>query len=184
MIVLAYAYFFIARKYLRTSRELKRLESVTRSPIFSHFGEALQGASTIRAYSSQERFLNENHARVDTNHRAFFFVWVANRWLALRVEMVGSLVAFSTAYSIVFLTKYNHGMDAGLAGLSLSYSLAFVEALLWIVRMHALMEMEMNAVERIDEYLHAEQEPASVVDSYRPHENVRSFGSYFRWRLS
>jgi ABC-type multidrug transport system fused ATPase/permease subunit len=112
------------------------------------------------------------------NHRAFFFVWVANRWLALRVELVGSLVAFSTAYSIVFFTKYNHGMDAGLAGLSLSYSLAFVEALLWIVRMHALMEMEMNAVERIDEYLNVEQESASIVDSYRPPENVSPLHSF------
>ena len=93
-----------------------------------------RGASTIRAFSQQDRFIQENHSRIDTNHRAFFYMWVANRWLAIRVDFVGSLVASCSALSIVIFHKLNKDMDAGLAGLSLSYALVFSEALLWVVR--------------------------------------------------
>jgi ABC-type multidrug transport system fused ATPase/permease subunit len=168
----AIIYFFIAHKYLKSSRELKRLESVTRSPIFSHFGEALQGASTIRAYNAEKRFLEENYQRVDTNHRAFFYLWVSNRWLSVRVDFVGALVTFSTSFAIILFSRIGIHLDAGISGISLSYALAFTDALLWIVRMHALMEMEMNAVERVGEYLDIEQEFPAVIESSRPQTNA------------
>lgn len=47
---LAGVYYWVQRYYLRTSRELKRLDSVSRSPIYAHFQESLGGIGTIRAY--------------------------------------------------------------------------------------------------------------------------------------
>lgn len=79
IIPLALLYIYIQRYYLRTSRELKRLDSVSRSPIYAHFQESLGGISTIRAYQQADRFERENEARIDANLRAYFPSINANR---------------------------------------------------------------------------------------------------------
>jgi ATP-binding cassette subfamily C (CFTR/MRP) protein 1 len=86
IIPLSLIYYWVQRYYLRTSRELKRLDSVSRSPIYAHFQESLGGITTIRAYRQQSRFAQENEWRVDANLRAFFPSINANRfglWLPL-----------------------------------------------------------------------------------------------------
>ena len=171
---IASLYFVVARLYLRTSRELKRLDSVTRSPIYSHFSETLVGVPTIRAYQQEQRFIKENEKRVDDNHRAFFFLWVSNRWLSIRVDLVGNFVVLCSGIAILIsLDK----VDAGLAGLALTFGLNFTDCLLWLVRMHAEMEMRMNSVERVEEYLSIDQEPPSIIESYRPPPGWPSKGS-------
>ncbi len=90
-------YIYIQRYYLRTSRELKRLDSVSRSPIYAHFQESLGGISTIRAYRQQDRFEHENEWRVDANLQAYFPSISANRWLALRLEFIGAVVILAAA---------------------------------------------------------------------------------------
>jgi len=72
-------YASLQRFYVTTSRQLKRLESVTRSPIYSHFGETLTGYTTIRAYGMQNKFIKESEARVDNNQLSYFPSIVANR---------------------------------------------------------------------------------------------------------
>ncbi|KAJ3131539.1 hypothetical protein HDU90_008206 [Geranomyces variabilis] len=170
---IAIIYRTVAKRYLRTSTELKRLDSITRSPIYSHFGETLVGAATIRAYGAEKRFMDESNARVDTNHRAFFYLWTSNRWLGIRVDFVGAMVSFSAAMAILASIHMGNGvMDPGSAGLSLSYALTFTDALLWVVRMHAVMEMSMNSVERVTEYLKIPQEaPAESTRENRPPAN-------------
>jgi len=79
IIPLAAIYYWVQRYYLRTSRELKRLDSVSRSPIYAHFQESLGGITTIRAYRQQSRFAQENEWRVDANLRAYFPSINANR---------------------------------------------------------------------------------------------------------
>ena len=67
------------RLYVATSRQLKRLESITRSPIYSHFQETLLGVATIRAYRQQQRFIGESESRVDYNQLAYYPSICANR---------------------------------------------------------------------------------------------------------
>lgn len=79
IVPLSGVYYWVQRYYLRTSRELKRLDSVSRSPIYAHFQESLGGITTIRAYRQQLRFAMENEWRVDANLRAYFPSINANR---------------------------------------------------------------------------------------------------------
>lgn len=113
-------YLMYQRYYLRTSRELKRLDSVSRSPVFAHFQESLGGLSTIRAYRQQKRFTIENEWRMDANLRAYFPSVSANRWLAVRLEFLGSIIIFAAAtFGIISVTR-GSGLSAGMVGLSVS----------------------------------------------------------------
>lgn len=66
----------IGKRFSAASRELRRMDSVTRSPLFTHFGETLVGVATIRAYGVTRQFMNEMLRRVDENARPFYYVWV------------------------------------------------------------------------------------------------------------
>lgn len=63
IIGLAYRQFAIG--YLNTGRDLRRMESNTRSPIFSGFGELLEGIVTVRAFSAEQKFLDGLHQKID-----------------------------------------------------------------------------------------------------------------------
>jgi ABC-type multidrug transport system fused ATPase/permease subunit len=103
-----------------TSRQVMRLESISRSPIFSHFQETLAGTSTIRAYQQQDLFIDENERRVDSNQLAYYPYMAGNRWLAVRLEFAGNCVVL---FAALFAVIERHHLSGGLVGLSLSYAL-------------------------------------------------------------
>lgn len=174
-------YYAIGVFYLASSRELKRLDSLTRSPIYTSFGEMLNGVTTVRAYADERRFMVDNLKRTDTHNRPFFYLWVANRWLSIRIDFAGALVSFLTA---LFIMLNRDHIDAGLAGLSLGYALTFSEFILWVVRLSSVCEMNMNSVERIQEYLDIEQEPPAVIEDHRPPKDWPQNGSIEVQKLS
>lgn len=161
-------FYLVAAFYIRASRDLKRLESVQRSPLFQQFGETLSGMTTIRAYGDERRFIRDNLAKINAQTRPFIYLWACNRWLAFRADVLGDLVAF---FSGVFIILSLGEIDAGAAGISLSYALGFTESVLWLVRLYAINEQNMNSMERIKEYLDVEQEADAVIEDSRPPEN-------------
>ena len=165
---LSYIYLGYQKYYLRTSRELKRLDSVTRSPIFAHFQESLGGVSTIRAYRHQNRFSLENEWRVDANLRAYFPSICANRWLAIRLEFIGSLIIFSSATLAIISVVSGTGLSAGMVGLMMSYALQITQSLNWIVRQSVEVESNIVSVERVLEYANLPSEAPDVIFKKRP----------------
>lgn len=88
--------------YLATSRELTRLDSITKAPVIHHFSESISGVMTIRCFRKQETFSHENIRRVNENLRMDFHNNGANEWLGFRLELIGSLIfCFSTMFMIV-----------------------------------------------------------------------------------
>ncbi|KAJ6264027.1 Metal resistance protein [Drechslerella dactyloides] len=161
-------YFYIQRYYLSTSRELKRLDSVSRSPIFAHFQESLGGLATIRAYQQQDRFWHENEMLVDGNLRAYFPSISANRWLAVRLEFIGSVIILGAAVFAVIAVAGGSGLSAGMVGLSMSYALQITQSLNWVVRQTVEVETNIVSVERILEYAALQPEAPEVVKNNRP----------------
>ncbi|THZ70342.1 bile acid-transporting ATPase [Aureobasidium pullulans] len=158
-------YFMIGAFYINSSRDLKRLESVQRSPLYQQFGETLSGMTTIRAYGDERRFIRENMHKVNTHSRPFIYLWGANRWLAFRVDVTGALVSFFTG-SFVILSVGK--LDAGAAGLAMTYAVTFTENVLWFVRLYSMNEQNMNAVERVKEYFEVEQEAPYTIEETKP----------------
>ncbi|XP_013177998.1 PREDICTED: multidrug resistance-associated protein 1 isoform X1 [Papilio xuthus] len=153
-------YYVIQRFYVATSRQLKRLESVSRSPIYSHFGESITGATTIRAYGVTNRFVEESERGVDHNQSCYYPSCIANRWLAVRLEMIGNFIIF---FAALFAVLDRSSTNPGLVGLSVSYALQITQTLNWLVRMTSEVETNIVAVERIKEYAETEQEAAWTV---------------------
>ena len=171
---LAGVYVYIQRYYLRTSRELKRLDSVSKSPIYAHFQESLGGLTTIRAYRQQQRFRLENEWRVDANLRAYFPSINANRWLAVRLEFIGSIIILSSAsFAIISVDA----VSAGIVGLAMSYALQITQSLNWIVRQTVEVETNIVSVERVLEYARLPSEAPEVIPKRRPKMSWPAKGS-------
>ncbi|XP_028401273.1 multidrug resistance-associated protein 1-like [Dendronephthya gigantea] len=161
-------YFITQRFYIPSSRQLKRLESVSNSPIYSHFLETLGGVSTVRAYGQEKRFILESDNLVDHNQMSYFPSVTSNRWLAIRLESIGNFLIFFTA---LFGVIGRDGVDSGLIGLSITVALEVTQSLNWSVRMSSELEAQIVAVERINEYSRVEREADWINEECRPPED-------------
>ncbi|XP_050313202.1 multidrug resistance-associated protein 1-like [Anthonomus grandis grandis] len=158
-------YIFIQRYYVATSRQLRRIESVTRSPIFTHFSETVSGTTVIRAYGQTERFTTVSDERVDKNQKVIYPNNTSGRWLAVRLEMIGNLIILFAALLAVFNTT---GLSPALVGLSVSYSMNITNTLNFLVRMISDVETTIVAVERMKEYSEKPQEASWEIASTKP----------------
>ncbi|XP_043087211.1 multidrug resistance-associated protein 1 isoform X2 [Puntigrus tetrazona] len=178
-------YFFVQRFYVASSRQMKRLESVSRSPVYTHFNETLLGTSVIRAFGEQQRFIRESDGRVDHNQKAYFPSIVANRWLAVRLEFVGNCIV---TFAALFAVMARDSLSPGIMGLSISYALQVTTSLNWLVRMSSELETNIVAVERVKEYGDTEKEAEwklehSTLPAGWPttgHIEIRNFGLRYR----
>lgn len=164
MIIIAVINITVGIMFVSTSRELRRMDSVSRSPLFSHFTETIVGITTIRAFGATRRFLQEMITRTDTNSRPYYFVWTVNRWVSIRYGFTGTIINIVACAIILFNLDY---LDASLAGFCLSYVLLYSDQMFWAIRRYTSLEMSFNAIERVVEFMEMDQEAGAITD-YRP----------------
>ncbi|XP_056606564.1 multidrug resistance-associated protein 4 [Triplophysa dalaica] len=148
-------FMFLRRYFLRTSRNVKRLESTTRSPVFSHLSSSLQGLCTIRAFKAEERFQQAFDAHQDLHSEAWFLFLTTSRWFAVRLDGMCSVFVTITAFGCLLLKD---SLEAGAVGLALSYAVTLMGMFQWGVRQSAEVENMMTSVERVVEYTELESE--------------------------
>ncbi|CAG5933599.1 unnamed protein product, partial [Menidia menidia] len=144
-------FIFLRRYFLQTSRDVKRLESTTRSPVFSHLSSSLQGLWTIRAFGSEQRFQKDFDAHQDLHSAAWFLFLTTSRWFAFRLDLICSVFVTITTFGCLLL---RHQLEAGDVGLALTYAVTLMGMFQWGVRQSA----EMTSVERVVEYTELESE--------------------------
>ena len=155
------AYFTVAY------RELKRLDSIGRSPIYALLGETLDGVSTIRAFGAQDTFSERLNSMLDRQQHAYYLTSAAQCWLGIRLEIAGTLIVTFACLSSVLQHGQKGGDEtfAGLAGLAISYALNVTQSLNWSVRMASDFEANMVAVERVEQYCSIKSEAARTTSA-------------------
>ena len=165
IIPLAFYYLYEGKFYVKSSREIKRLDSISRSPIYANFGETLDGTSVIRAYEKQQQFIQKNYDLLDINQQAYFIISSANCWLGIRLEFAGTVIIGAAALLAVIYKNPLNTVFTSMAALAISYSLDTTQELNWLVRMTTDMETQIVAVERIEEYSSLPSEAPAHVEN-------------------
>ena len=151
-------FYFLYSYFQSAAREIKRLDAISRSPVYSSINDALNGLATIRAFSSEQRMIERHMQLVDDNVIMSLLNQSINRWLSVRLETLGGLAAFAAAALSV-----EQGQDSPMMGLVMSYALSITAATSMTVRLASLAETIFNAVERVAEYAELEEEaPAEI----------------------
>jgi len=154
-------YYMVQKFYVTTARQVKRLESITRSPIYSHFSASITGAPTLRAYNVTDTFITQSERKVDTNQSCYYPVFSSSRWLSVRLESIGNLVIL---FAALFAVLFRNTLDPGKVGLTLSYALNITGQLNMLVRMTSEIETNMVSAERIMEYQNTPQEAPYAIE--------------------
>uniref|UniRef100_A0A671US37 Multidrug resistance-associated protein 4 n=1 Tax=Sparus aurata TaxID=8175 RepID=A0A671US37_SPAAU len=155
VVPLVFIFLYLRRFYLHTSRDVKRLESTTRSPVFSHLSSSLQGLWTIRALRAEERLKKAFDAHQDLHSEAWFLFLMTSRWFALRLDSICSIFITMATFGCILLRD---GLEAGEVGLVLTYAVTLVGNFQWTMRQSAEVENMMTSVERVMEYTELKSE--------------------------
>jgi len=139
VIPLIVIFIYIQKLYLATSRQLKRMVSVSTSPINSSMTESFNGAATIRAYKMESKFIEDNNSRIELNQRCYYPEIVSDPWVFCKLEILANIfllfnqsesLNFKLIFQLIIFTAlfaviYRDTMDPGLTGLALTYIFTF-----------------------------------------------------------
>lgn len=171
MVPLTVMYYYIALYYQKTSRELKRIDALIRSYLFSYFSETLNGMGTLKAYHPHgiDCAIERNRVNMDRSHHVYYIQVMGTRWIGARVYLVGHLLNF---VALVLIVWARDNVDPATAGLILSYLARLASEMSWAIQCAADLENNMTSAERLFYYTNSlEQEPPAEILDRKPVES-------------
>eukprot|EP00026_Physarum_polycephalum_P000168 Phypoly_transcript_00168.p1 GENE.Phypoly_transcript_00168~~Phypoly_transcript_00168.p1 ORF type:complete len:1453 (+),score=233.55 Phypoly_transcript_00168:484-4359(+) len=160
LLPIVYVIYYLHQYFMTSSREVQRLESVSRSPIYSLFSETLNGISTIRSFEMLPAFIFDNDYKIDRNMKALFAINGVGRWFAVRLELLVGLVVTLVTFFCVIVAQGT--IPAGVVGLAVGYAMQLGGCLNYLVRQFVDVENYVISVERVVEYSELPQEAANM----------------------
>jgi len=173
IVPLGILYYICERFYIQTSRQLRRIESVSRSPIFSHFSETLSGSTLLRAFGMVNEFTEMSHCKIDVNQKCYYSNIVSYRWLAIRLDVIGNSVVF---FAALFAVIQRNAINGAIVGLSITYALQMTMKLNWLVRQTSEAEIQVVSVERVKEYSEIQPEAPWKSNGNKPKSSWPEYG--------
>ncbi|KAL5337394.1 P-loop containing nucleoside triphosphate hydrolase protein [Aspergillus crustosus] len=159
-VVALLASWTVAYLYVTAAREVRRLQSTAKSPIFELVGSLLTGLPTIRAFGREQAYLKRMYDLIDIHCQALWHRRLFAAWMSFWLSMVGAVFVASVTMMFVIIRS----LDAPLAGFALSFALEMSSNISWLLSDYAKLEIDSNATERIVEYTQLEQEPQTGID--------------------
>jgi ABC-type multidrug transport system fused ATPase/permease subunit len=159
MVPLSYVFYRFRVFFSSSSRELKRMQAVSRSPMYSMFSETLEGLSHVRAFKKTLSFQRAFQSLTDHNGKMFYYSFMLLPYSILRMDLIGSFLILSVSSALVLLRD---DVDAASAGLAIAYSLQVMGRLQMTVSCSIETENHMVAVERLRELATMPQEQQCV----------------------
>ncbi|XP_032238396.2 ATP-binding cassette sub-family C member 4 isoform X2 [Nematostella vectensis] len=160
-------FFYFRNYFMKSSREMKRIEGINRSPLFGHFSTTLLGIDTIRAYGVEATFTDQFNSFHDAHSRAWYAYLAGQSWLTCRLQALGVVFLLFIVLGLPAL-KDALGLSAGTVGLILSYSIMLAKLFEPFVEESAEVENIMTSVERVVEYTSLPPEGEKVTDVIPP----------------
>jgi len=155
---------WIGQIYMAAQLSVKREMSNAKAPVVGHFGAAIAGLTSIRAYAAEESFTEESMKRINRYTSAARVFYNLNRWVSLRIDTVGGLFAAGLGIYLVYFQKNS----ASNIGFSLNMAVGFSAMILWWIRVLNDFEVQGNSLERIQGYLTIEQESKPTAKGVPP----------------
>ncbi|KAI0248983.1 hypothetical protein BJV78DRAFT_1276336 [Lactifluus subvellereus] len=152
---------WLGQVYMKAQIAIKREMSNAKAPVLGHFGAAVSGLTSIRAYGAQLAFREESYKRIDKYTRAGRSFYNMTRWISLRIDFLGGLFAAALAAYLIYV-PHQRVLPSD-TGFSLTMAIGFSGLILWWVRIFNEFEVNSNAyqcysLERMHSYINIEQE--------------------------
>lgn len=169
--VLLWFYDYFRRQFIPASRELKRLRSANKSPVFSHLQESVTGVDTIWAYGQFDRFNHKFSHNLDNLVKTDQSNLGVNRWLSMRLQGLSAVIVYCCTLLIVSTFLTSNPLSPGLTGFIMTYVLDVTGTLNAIVRSYADLETRSITIERIVEYCKLKPEAEMSIEATKPEES-------------
>ncbi|KAF9984046.1 Multidrug resistance-associated protein 1 [Mortierella antarctica] len=151
--------------FMRISSAMVRIYSVSKSPVYQHFSESLNGISTIRAMQAHNRFIQENVKWTDSMASCFLGYMTSKRWVEVQLRLLSTVVLlFAALFAVLDRSK----ADPSLVGLTLGFTLSFTEEVTSLVRIFCDFQNHLISVERVIEYTDMKSEAPALTDVLLP----------------
>ncbi|RLN67554.1 hypothetical protein BBP00_00001541 [Phytophthora kernoviae] len=144
-----YGCWIAVRVFQSSARELKRFDSVTRSPILNLVSETISGIETVRSYKMVKPFSTRCEELVNYNAKFLFASQAASRWFDMRTDWLVSVIIGAVG---ILSISAKSTVGASIAGLSLTYAVQLTGNFQRMTTLTTQVENIMTCFERIAHY--------------------------------
>ncbi|KAK7736159.1 hypothetical protein SLS53_007187 [Cytospora paraplurivora] len=142
--------YALQKFYLRTSRQVRHLDLESKSPLYTHFTETLNGIVTIRAFGWQRDSFEDQLRLLDVSQKPYYLLFCIQRWLAVVLDLFVTVIA---AILVALAVKVTHTTSSGAIGLSMVSLISLNTDLSRIITAWTNLETSLGAIARLRDFV-------------------------------